>query len=94
MTPEIYRTSMANLCFVVKYKAQRATPDGQLEFQYCQIAFNIHSKGDGVYMRWGIYEMKGKLIRFNPRAVVNLVLIICLLASTAVTFLTVTIRLQ
>jgi hypothetical protein len=41
-------TSPANFGFVVKYKPGATTPSGQLEFQYRQGDFNLHSSG----MEW------------------------------------------
>jgi len=46
--PDIDGTSPANFGFVVKYKKGASTPDGQLEFQYQQGDFNLHSSG----MEW------------------------------------------
>ncbi|MFC2032131.1 TRAP transporter substrate-binding protein DctP [Chloroflexota bacterium] len=43
--PEIDGTSPANFGFVVKYKKGATSPDGQLEFQYQQGDFNLHSTG-------------------------------------------------
>ncbi|MFQ5852452.1 MAG: PKD domain-containing protein, partial [Candidatus Binatia bacterium] len=43
--PGLDNTSPANFGFVVKYKPGATTPDGQLEFQYRQGDFNLHSSG-------------------------------------------------
>jgi len=43
--PDIDGTSPANFGFVVKYKPGATNPDGQLEFQYRQGDFNLHSSG-------------------------------------------------
>ncbi|MEE8372148.1 MAG: hypothetical protein V3R87_00225 [Dehalococcoidia bacterium] len=48
LLPEIDGTSPASFGFVVKYKKGASTPDGQLEFQYRQGDFNLHSSG----MEW------------------------------------------
>jgi len=45
MLPGLDNTSPANFGFVVKYKQGATTPDGQLEFQYHQGNFDLHSSG-------------------------------------------------
>ncbi|MCK4722817.1 MAG: PKD domain-containing protein, partial [Dehalococcoidia bacterium] len=52
--PNIDGTSPANFGFVVKYKKGATTPDGQLEFQYQQGDFNLHSSG----MEWLVITNK------------------------------------
>jgi len=52
--PNIDGTSPANFGFVVKYKKGASTPDGQLEFQYQQGDFNLHSSG----MEWLVITNK------------------------------------
>jgi hypothetical protein len=46
--PGIDNASPASFGFVVKYKTGASSPDGQLEFQYRQGDFNLHSSG----MEW------------------------------------------
>ena len=43
--PALDSTSPANFGFVVKYKHGATTPEGQLEFQYRQGDFDLHSSG-------------------------------------------------
>jgi len=45
MLPGLDHTSPANFGFVVKYKPGATSPKGQLEFQYQQGDFNLHSSG-------------------------------------------------
>lgn len=52
--PNIDGTSPANFGFVVKYKKGATNPDGQLEFQYRQGDFNLHSSG----MEWLVITNK------------------------------------
>jgi hypothetical protein len=45
MLPGLDNTSPANFGFMIKYKHGATSPDGQLEFQYQQGDFNLHSSG-------------------------------------------------
>lgn len=64
--PNIDNSSPANFGFVIKYKPGATTPNGQLEFQYQQGDFNLHSTG----MEW-LVVVNNNWAKFQGKATIK-----------------------